>query len=115
MDTAISSGDFLCDAKGYPIEISGYDEILQRVLIQLTVKKGSFIYDKSLGSRLYTLKATDGNLKERALSLVQEALINVSEVTVDDVRTILTNNGENLELTVTLSINDEKKDVVMTI
>ena len=115
MDTAISNGDFICDSKGLPFELTGYDELLQRVLIRLTVKKGSFIYDTSLGSRLYTLKATDGNIKERALSLVREALINISEVVVEDVLTTLTNDGENLELTVILSVNNEEKDVVITI
>ena len=97
MDTAISNGDFICDSKGIPVELTGYDELLQRVLIRLTVKKGSFIYDTSLGSRLYTLKSTDGNLKERALSLVREALVDISEVIVDDVFTTWTNDGENLE------------------
>ncbi|MFR1179007.1 MAG: histidine kinase [Acutalibacteraceae bacterium] len=115
MDTAISNGDFICDSKGIPVELTGYDELLQRVLIRLTVKKGSFIYDTSLGSRLYTLKSTDGNLKERALSLVGEALVDISEVIVDDVFTTWTNDGENLELTVVLSINNEEKDVVITI
>ena len=115
MDTAISNGDFICDSKGIPVELTGYDELLQRVLIRLTVKKGSFIYDTLLGSRLYTLKSTDGNLKERALSLVREALVDISEVIVDDVFTTWTNDGENLELTVVLSINNEEKDVVITI
>ena len=115
MDTAISNGDFICDSKGVPVELTGYDELLQRVLIRLTVKKGSFIYDTSLGSRLYTLKATDGNIKERALSLVREALIDISEVVIEDVLTTLTNDGENLELTVILSVNNKEKDVVITI
>ena len=115
MDTAISNGDFICDSKGVPVELTGYDELLQRVLIRLTVKKGSFIYDTSLGSRLYTLKASDGNIKERALSLVREALIDISEVVVEDVLTTLTNDGENLELNVILSVNNEEKDVVITI
>lgn len=115
MDTAISNGDFLRNSTGTPVEIHGYEEILQRVLIRLTVKKGSFIYDNSLGSRLYTLKASDVNLKERALSLVREALIDVPEVTVNDVQTALSNNGENLKLTVILAVNNIEKDVVVTI
>lgn len=115
MDTAINSGDFICDSKGYLIELSGYDELLQRVLIRLTVKQGSFAYDTSLGSRLYTLKPTDINIKNRALSMIREALADVTEVIVDNVYTTLTNEGENLDLTVMLSINDTKKDVVITI
>lgn len=115
LDTAISNGDFLCNSRGTPIELAGYEELLQRVLIRLTVKKGSFVYDKSLGSRLYTLKATDGKIKGRALALAREALIEVPEVTVDDVKIALTNGGENLELTVILAVNNTEKEVVMTI
>lgn len=115
MDTAVSNGDFLCNSKGTPINLAGYEELLQRVLIRLTVKKGSFVYDKSLGSRLYTLKATDGNIKERALALVREALIEIPEVAVNDVKIALTNDKESLELTVILAVNNTEKEVVMTI
>lgn len=115
MDTAVSNGDFLCNSKGTPINLGGYEELLQRVLIRLTVKKGSFVYDKSLGSRLYTLKATDGNIKERALALVREALIENPEVAVNDVKIALTNDKESLELTVILVVNNTEKEVVMTI
>lgn len=115
MDTAISNGDFLCDSKNCPIELSGYDEILQRVLIRLSIKKGSFVYDTSLGSRLYTLKSSDSNIKQNALNLVREALVDIPEVFVDDVYTSFNNNGENLDLTVVLSINNTQKDVVITI
>lgn len=115
MDTAVSSGDFVCDSRKHPIELSGYEEILQRVLIRLGVKKGSFVYDKNLGSRLYTLKSTDKNIREKALSLVREALIDIREVIVDNVYTTLTNDGENLELNIILSINEQEKEVVITV
>lgn len=115
MDTAICNGDFIRDSKGRPIELTGYDELLQRVLIRLTIKKGSFVYDKSLGSRLYTLKSTDGNLKENALALIREALVDINEVSVDDVLIRLSNYEENLNLIVKLSINNVVKDVVITI
>lgn len=115
MDTAVSNGDFLCNSKGTPINLAGYEELLQRVMIRLTVKKGSFVYDKSLGSRLYTLKVTDGNIKERALALVREALIEIPEVAVNDVKIALTNDKESLELTVILAVNNTEKEVVMTI
>ena len=85
MDTAINSGDFVCDANGHLIELSGYDELLQRVLIRLNIKQGSFVYDNSLGSRLYTLKPTDANIKNRALAMVREALADITEVVVEDV------------------------------
>lgn len=115
LDTAISSGDFIFDSYGQPMELGGYEEILQRVLIRLGVKKGSFVYDENLGSRLYTLKSTDKNIREKALSLVREALINIREVIVENVFTTLTNDGENLELNIILSINDQEKEVVITV
>ena len=74
MDTAICSGDFLLDGRGRPVVISGMQEILQRALIRLTVQKGSFIYDPELGSRLFTLKSTSGDLQKQATNLVREAL-----------------------------------------
>ena len=115
MDTAVSNGNFICDSRKHLVELNGYDEILQRVLIRLGVKKGSFVYDKKLGSRLYTLKATDGNIAQRALSLVREALIDIGEVTVDNVYTTLSNDKEHLELNIILSVNDVEKEVVITV
>lgn len=115
MDTALSNGDFICDTRKNLVELTGYDELLQRVLIRLGVKKGSFVYDKNLGSRLYTLKASSGNLNEKALALVREALLDMPEVLVESVHTALTNGGENLALNVALSINNTQKDVVITI
>lgn len=115
MDTAVSNGDFILDTRKNLVELTGYNELLQRVLIRLGVKSGSFVYDKNLGSRLYTLKASDGNLSEKALALVREALVDIPEVLVENVYTTLTNNGENLTLNVALSINNTQKDVVITI
>lgn len=115
MDTAVSNGDFVFDSRKKLIEIDGYEEILQRVLIRLGVKKGSFVYDESLGSKLSTLKATDKNINYKALTLVKEALIDISEVIVDNVYSTLSNDGENLELNIILSINNKEKEVVITV
>ena len=112
MDTAISNGDFMLDSNGIPISIYGIQEILQRVLIRLTVRKGSFIYDTNLGSDLYKLKKTTStSIKSRALSMVKEALKPMSNVLVDDVSTEFINSSENLKLNVVLRVNNSKKEV----
>lgn len=112
MDTAISNGDFMLDSNGIPISIYGIQEILQRALIRLTVRKGSFIYDTNLGSDLYKLKKTAStNIKSRALSMVKEALKPMSNVLVDDVSTEFINSSENLKLNVVLRVNNSKKEV----
>ena len=84
MDTAIKDGDFQTNGSGLPVRISGAQELLQRVMFRLTVKKGSFFYDQQLGSRLYTLKGSYGNreaLSETAMQMVREALKPMAEVT----------------------------------
>ena len=112
MDTAISNGDFMLDSNGIPISIYGIQEILQRALIRLTVRKGSFIYDTNLGSDLYKLKKTAStNIKSRALSMVKEALKPMSNVLVDDVSTEFINSSENLKLNVVLRVNNSKKEM----
>lgn len=72
MDTLIQDGDFAADASKIPIKISGEDEVKQRIYIRLKAKKGSFLYDRNLGSRLYELAdCYDG---QSLKSAVKEAL-----------------------------------------
>lgn len=101
MDTAIANGDWAVNANGIPIAVSGLQEQLQRAFIRLSVKQGSFAYDPLFGSHLYTLKPTDSNLNERALSMAQEALKDMPQVTVQSaVCSILLSGG----MTITLSL-----------
>ena len=109
MDTAINNGDFLIDSRNRPFLISDKEEILQQVLIRLTVKKGSFIYDPNLGSRLYEVKSFRGDIKNKVLSIVKEAVSPIAKVVVDDIELI--NNEENINLKVFLSIKDKKREV----
>lgn len=109
MDTAINNGDFLIDSRNRPFLISDKEEILQQVLIRLTVKKGSFIYDPNLGSRLYEVNSFRGDIKNKVLSIVKEAVSPIAKVVVDDIELI--NNGENINLKVFLSIKDKKREV----
>jgi len=82
VDTAISNGDWVTNANGIPIVISGLQEQLQRAFIRFSVKEGSFVYDPSLGSRLYTLKANDSDGNTKALFLAQEAVKDMPQITV---------------------------------
>lgn len=115
MDTAIYDGDFLIDSRGRPIEISGMQEILQRALIRLSVRKGSFVYDTDFGSRLHTLKGSSNNIRAKALALSKEALKPMDNLMVDDVEVRYTNNGENLLLNVLISVYDNQGEVAITL
>lgn len=74
MDTFLTNGDFARNDCGRPYEVDGFQELLQRAKIRLSVRQGSFQYDTKLGSRLYTLKNVSGDTERRALPLVWEAL-----------------------------------------
>ncbi len=115
MDTLLSSGDIALDARGRPTVISGVDELLQRALIRLTVKKGSFVYDPELGSRLYTLRAGSVNLQETAESMVREALSPLTELTVNSVETIPDDALERLQIRVSLNAGGVKQELEVAV
>jgi hypothetical protein len=101
MDTAIKDGDFKLNEQGKPYLINAMDETLQRCRILLTVKQGSFAYNRALGGNLYLLNRDDENLQGNALLLVREALLPVKQVTVDSVIAKAVDNGILLEISIT--------------
>lgn len=106
MDTLLVSGDHYTDARGLPVPLEGDDELIQRVLICLQVKKGSFALDKGLGSELYKLPRSDSERNARlAMSYVQEALADLPQVEVRGVDCAL-GDGDALRVTVRVSIAD---------
>ena len=115
MDTALSNGDFLCDSRGFPVQISGNDEILQQILIRLSIKKGSFAYNRDLGSELYKLNIYDENVSDKAKVLIEESFNDMQNVFVKSVLAELSEDQTNLILNIELSLNGELKDVVITI
>lgn len=87
MDTLILSGDHAVDGRGLPIAVTGIRELVQRAMIRLAVKKGSFAPDPGLGSELFRLGSKSGETRDRvALSYVQEALAPIRELRVESVR-----------------------------
>lgn len=83
MDTLIRAGDHGVCARGYPAVIDGAQEIMQRALLRLCVRKGSFALDPALGSELHRLRFMSGQHLERAaLAYVQEALAPMRELRV---------------------------------
>lgn len=82
MDTALNETGFAPAANGRPYGIDGAEEIFQRARIRLTVPQGGFCYDARLGSRLRTLSADTPEPDTAALSLAQEALRPMTNLSV---------------------------------
>ncbi|MDU7338447.1 MAG: histidine kinase [Clostridium sp.] len=85
MDTKLENGDFEVVANGLPRSVTGKEELLQRATIRLTVPRGSFSYDPSLGSKLHTLVLSGSDLNARARELVEEALAPLPGISVEQV------------------------------
>ncbi|MGX8711531.1 MAG: histidine kinase [bacterium] len=107
MDTALIEGDFLPGSNGRPKQIGGARELLQRAAVRLTVPLGGFVYDPSLGSRLYELKPGGSGLNEKALALAQEALRALPQVTVERAEC----SGDPPAAVITLSCGGEKAEI----
>lgn len=84
MDTILLNGDFKRNEKGKPYLENGIEEVIQRCKIILTVEKGSFVYNRALGSNIRSVlksnEAMDLAVKEILLAVPQ---VNVESVSID--------------------------------
>lgn len=87
MDVKIENGAIAVNHCGEPLYIDSVDEIAQRVFVACTVKKGSFVLDKTLGSYAYTIDRNSSLLKEKLTMIFKEATIDIpyDELIVEDV------------------------------
>ena len=52
MELKINDRDYVADGMGGLVRVSGWDELLERVLFKLSVRRGSFSLLPELGSRV---------------------------------------------------------------
>ena len=55
MELKIKDRDYVADGAGGLVRVSGWDELLERVLFKLSVRRGSFALAPELGSKLHLL------------------------------------------------------------
>ena len=74
----------ICDnGMGCPVMLDGLKATLQRVYNRLNVIRGSFRYDRTLGSRIPEMDVRAENADRLALRYAQEALLPCPEVRVE--------------------------------
>ena len=124
MDTALSpDGDYILGENGIPVKIYDTKELLQKILIKLTTKIGSFIYDTNLGSDLYTLKDTEDCkeiIKQKASVIIKKILFTIPQAKLEDIDVEYINeNNENsvkkLNFEIFLIINNKKEKLVVKV
>ena len=63
MELKIKDRDYVADGMGGLVRVSGWDELLERVLFKLSVRRGSFSLLPELGSKLHLLRREKGGKK----------------------------------------------------
>ena len=86
MELKLRDGNYVLSAAGLPETVGGAEELLQRALMRLAARRGSFWPEPEYGSRLYTLcRIKAGQRAAAARMFVAEALEHEPEITVKDV------------------------------
>lgn len=107
IDTLIINGDFSLDNRGRLITLHNEQELLQRAIIRLMVRKGSFIFDKDMGSELYQLRRSDPkNLERIALGYVQDALYPMTGLSVGEVKCDYDRGNDRITVKVELKLKN---------
>lgn len=102
MDTIILNGDFKLNEKGKPYLANGIEEVIQRCKILITVQRGSFTYNRDLGSNIRSVSKSN-----EAMELaVKELLLAVPQVNVESVS--IYKEGSNYILKVKISSDNEE-------
>lgn len=90
----LRNGDYVPDGKGGFYTASGGEELLQRVLLRLTARRGGCPFLPTFGSRLYLLcRAKPNERSTLAGAYVAEALADEPEVEITDVALHETGTG----------------------
>lgn len=113
MELLIQNGDYVPDGKGGFRRATGSDELLQRALFKLTVRRGSFPFLPELGSEFYRLprekpSAWESLARQYAAQALEGEALAVEEVQVTPsgrgavIKVFLEHQGEELALEVTV-------------
>ena len=114
MELKIKDRDYVADGMGSLVRVSGWDELLERVLFKLSVRRGSFALVPELGSKLHLLwREKGGNRTSAAKQYAAEALADEEGLTVTGVE--LAEKGDVLNLRVLLRYGEEEGEAVVTI
>lgn len=108
----INSGDYVLDGAGGLCRAEGSVGLLQQIIYQLVVPKGSFPFLPDLGSQLsLLLRVKPSQRTTLALKYVTEALTGISDLEIDSVEV------EELEgdLTVTVYLTWEGESLSLTV
>lgn len=114
MALLLKDGDYVADERGGLRTVEGAQDLLQRVLFRLQVRRGSFPFLPELGSRLYLLPREKPGVRQAlARQCAAEALrgedVEVAEVTVEE------EHGGRLRVLVSLEWEGARLEAAVTL
>lgn len=95
IDVKITNGDIETDTTGGAKRIYGRDVLFQRAMLCMTVPKGSFVYDRELGSERGVTAAQTELLFGEALVKYSGTTVRVLGMTDEAVRVSVSIDGES--------------------
>lgn len=115
MELKIKNGDYVADGYGGLERVCGSEELLQRVLFRLRVRRGSFPFLPTLGSRLHQLGAQPRAQREAAAhAYAAEALSEEKDLSVEGV-TLEPSGEDGTKLVVHMLWNGETLDAAVVL
>ncbi len=80
MGLKLENGNYALGPGGMPMEADEAEELLQNAAMRLNLPRGAFPYGRELGSRLGELDPAGDRAEEQAVSLANEALLELPGV-----------------------------------
>lgn len=115
MELKLRNGAYVLNAAGLPESVQGAEETLQRALMRLSARRGSFAPAPDYGSRLYTLGTLKPSQRPAAARLfVTEALAGEAGIGVESVA--YTPGGEDTAaVAVGLSLGGQAAEITLEV
>ena len=115
MELKLRSGAYVLSGAGLPETVRGAEETLQRALMRLSARRGSFAPAPDYGSRLYTLGALKPSQRAAAARLfVTEALAGEPGIGVESV-TYAPGAGDTAAVAVELSLGGQAAEITLEV
>ncbi len=106
MDTLLYNGDVCIESFGDYRFVKGIDEVLQKAVLSAKIRKGSFLYNKALGTEIADVDTQSPKALKNASLLLQEAIIDNAGYTaeVEDI-----NKTPEGRIIILISVSDGKE------
>ncbi|MBQ8571863.1 MAG: hypothetical protein IJ451_00175 [Ruminococcus sp.] len=108
MDILLINGDIGVTNCGDYLFAKGIEEALEKALMCAKIKKGSFIYNKALGTTLGSIDCDSVSARKTATTLINEVLINTAGY-VAEVENIEKTADGKISLLIAVSGNEETR------